>query len=298
MEQAPIVDVQKFLNQHPFSGFQWRIFGLCFMIVLLDGFDTAAIGYIAPSLIREWNVARPALGPVLSAALFGLAFGALGAGPLSDQLGRRLLLIGSVFLFAVACLASAFSATLEQLTILRFFTGLGLGAAMPNAVTMMSEYCPDGRRATLTNLARNVDQSNVLRLSTRRRFWGLFGGVDDPAIRLAKRTDAGWYRPLSVGGVDAEDAAGVGALHGGQSPAGGEDPGRAQPRVGCRCERGIICHDRACVALGDKERRLRPRAFPTVHHRVGDAVAGVLYGIGRLLRAGELDADPAEGRGY
>ena len=140
MEQAPIVNIQKFLNEHPFSGFQWRIFGLCFMIVLLDGFDTAAIGYIAPSLIREWNVARPALGPVLSAALFGLAFGALGAGPLSDRLGRRLLLIISVFVFGVACLASAFSATLEQLTILRFLTGLGLGAAMPNAVTIMSEH--------------------------------------------------------------------------------------------------------------------------------------------------------------
>jgi AAHS family 4-hydroxybenzoate transporter-like MFS transporter len=35
--------------------------------------------------------------------------------------------------------------------VLRFVTGLGLGAAMPNAVTLMSEYCPDGRRATLTN---------------------------------------------------------------------------------------------------------------------------------------------------
>jgi MFS transporter, AAHS family, 4-hydroxybenzoate transporter len=33
----------------------------------------------------------------------------------------------------------------------RFVTGLGLGAAMPNAVTLMSEYCPEGRRATLTN---------------------------------------------------------------------------------------------------------------------------------------------------
>jgi AAHS family 4-hydroxybenzoate transporter-like MFS transporter len=38
------------------------------------------------------------------------------------------------------------------LTTLRFITGLGLGAAMPNAVTMMSEFCPDNRRATLINL--------------------------------------------------------------------------------------------------------------------------------------------------
>ena len=152
MEQRSIVNVQHFLNEHPFSGFQWLVFAMCFVIVLLDGFDTAAIGYIAPSLIKEWNVARPALGPVLSAALFGLAFGAMAAGPLSDWLGRRVLLIASVAVFRVACLSSAFSSTLSELTVLRFLTGLGLGAAMPNAVTMMSEYCPDNRRATLTNL--------------------------------------------------------------------------------------------------------------------------------------------------
>src|SRR6266852_5301256 len=145
------IEVQTFLNEHPFSRFQWLIFALCFCIVLLDGFDTAAIGYIAPSLITEWGVERPALGPVLSAALFGLAFGALSAGPLGDRLGRKAVLIGSVLIFGVACLASAFSGSLTQLVIWRFVTGLGLGAAMPNAVTLMSEYCPDGRRATLTN---------------------------------------------------------------------------------------------------------------------------------------------------
>jgi AAHS family 4-hydroxybenzoate transporter-like MFS transporter len=145
------VNVQTFLNENPFSGFQWGILALCFLIVLLDGFDTAAIGYIAPSLIKEWGVTRPALAPVLSAALFGLAAGALSAGPLADHLGRKLVLIVSVLVFGVACLGSAFSADLNQLTILRFVTGLGLGAAMPNAVTLMSEYCPDHRRATLTN---------------------------------------------------------------------------------------------------------------------------------------------------
>jgi AAHS family 4-hydroxybenzoate transporter-like MFS transporter len=59
------------LNENPFSGFQYLIFALCFLIVLLDGFDTASIGYIAPSLVKEWGVSLPALAPVLSAALFG-----------------------------------------------------------------------------------------------------------------------------------------------------------------------------------------------------------------------------------
>lgn len=145
------VDVQGFLNQHRFSAFQWGIFALCFLIVLLDGFDTAAIGYIAPSLLKEWGLTRAALAPVLSAALFGLAAGGLIAGPVADKFGRKTVLVAAVALFGGACVWSAFAPDLLQLTILRFVTGLGLGAAMPNAVTLMSEYCPDQRRATLTN---------------------------------------------------------------------------------------------------------------------------------------------------
>jgi AAHS family 4-hydroxybenzoate transporter-like MFS transporter len=78
---AGALNVQEFLNGQRFSPFQWLIFGLCFLIVLLDGFDTAAIGFIAPSLLKEWGVTRQALAPVLSAALFGLAAGAILAGP-------------------------------------------------------------------------------------------------------------------------------------------------------------------------------------------------------------------------
>lgn len=145
------VNVQEFLNQNRFTPFQWLIFALCFLVVLLDGFDTAAIGFIAPSLIGEWGVSRQALAPVLSAALFGLASGAVLAGPLSDRLGRKLVLSVSTLLFGAACAWSAYATNLTELAVLRFITGIGLGAAMPNAVTMMSEYCPDKRRAMLTN---------------------------------------------------------------------------------------------------------------------------------------------------
>jgi AAHS family 4-hydroxybenzoate transporter-like MFS transporter len=147
---APL-DVQAFFNSQGFSGYQWLIFGLCFLVVLLDGFDTAAIGYIAPSLIGEWGVAKPALAPVLSAALFGLAAGALSAGPLADKFGRRAVLTVSVLVFGLGSMASGFAHSLDGLTALRFVTGLGLGAAMPNAVTLTSEYCPDKQRAMLTN---------------------------------------------------------------------------------------------------------------------------------------------------
>ena len=151
MQAGRDTDVQEFLDAHPFSPFQWVIFALCFTIVLLDGFDTAAIGYIAPSLIAEWGVSRPALAPVLSAALFGLAAGALAAGPLADRFGRKAVLTGSVLVFGIACLMSGYAGSLDTLVVWRFLTGLGLGAAMPNAVTLMSEFCPRGRRATIVN---------------------------------------------------------------------------------------------------------------------------------------------------
>lgn len=107
-----------------------RVVGLCFLVVLLDGFDTAAIGYVAPSLLKEWGIAKPDLAPVLSAALFGLAAGALAAGPVADRFGRRLVLIVSTLLFGAAGLACGFAGSLEQLTVLRFVTGIGLGAEL------------------------------------------------------------------------------------------------------------------------------------------------------------------------
>jgi AAHS family 4-hydroxybenzoate transporter-like MFS transporter len=152
MEETRTVDIQALINEQPFSRFQWLVFAMCFVIVLMDGFDTAAIGFIAPSLLSEWHIGRAALAPVLSAALFGLACGAILSGPVSDRCGRRLVLTLSVLLFGVACFASAYARDLTALTTLRFVTGIGLGAAMPNAVTLMSEYCPDGRRATIVNL--------------------------------------------------------------------------------------------------------------------------------------------------
>jgi len=138
MHQTRTVDVPTYINAHRFSGYQWVALILCFFVVAIDGFDTAAIGYIAPSLVQQWHIDRGSLGPVLSAALFGLAGGAIFAGPLADKLGRKTLLVLSVVFFGIASLATAFAQDLETLTALRFLTGLGLGAAMPNAVTLIS----------------------------------------------------------------------------------------------------------------------------------------------------------------
>lgn len=144
-------DVVAVINEQPFSWYQWLILILCFLIVVVDGFDTAVMGYLVPALIQEWSVKRSDLGPILSAALFGLAAGALFAGPLADRFGRKTVLLLSVLFFGVWSLVTAFAYDLQTMVALRFLTGLGLGAAMPNAITLMSEFAPVRRRSFIVN---------------------------------------------------------------------------------------------------------------------------------------------------
>ncbi|MDR5776611.1 MULTISPECIES: MFS transporter, partial [unclassified Caballeronia] len=149
---AKQLNVQEFLDSRPFAGFHWKILFLSLVVLILDGFDVVAMGFIAPALIADWKISRAALGPVLSMGLFGLAIGALTGGPLADRLGRRKVIIGAVIFFGVMSLASAWSPNVEVLSVLRFLTGLGLGASQPNAATLASEYAPKKHRSVMVTV--------------------------------------------------------------------------------------------------------------------------------------------------
>ncbi len=143
------IDAQALINDAPLSMYQWMIAIICFLIVFMDGIDTAAMGFIAPALAQDWGIAKSDLGPVMSAALGGMIFGALFSGPLADRYGRKIVLSIAMLIFGGFTLACAYSTTLDHLVIFRFLTGIGLGAAMPNATTLFSEYCPARKKSLL-----------------------------------------------------------------------------------------------------------------------------------------------------
>ncbi len=148
-QNSGTIDVAEFIDRQPVGGFQIKLLLTCAAVLFLDGFDTQAIGYVAPSLAKEWGLTKGALGPVFSAGLFGLMIGALLFGPLADRIGRKKIIIFSTLAFGLGALATAFVHDVNSLLAIRFLTGLGLGGAMPNAVAMTSEFNPRRRRATM-----------------------------------------------------------------------------------------------------------------------------------------------------
>jgi AAHS family 4-hydroxybenzoate transporter-like MFS transporter len=146
------LDIEAFIDERPFSPFQRAVLVLCFLVTFADGFDTAAVGFVAPALSRALNVPPPDLRQLLTTGFFGLALGALVAGPLADRVGRKRVLVGSLVVFGTFSLLTARADTLGELTLMRFLTGMGLGAALPNATTLTSEYCPASRRSLLIAL--------------------------------------------------------------------------------------------------------------------------------------------------
>ncbi|VEB67475.1 4-hydroxybenzoate transporter [Klebsiella quasipneumoniae] len=85
MNHMNVVDVKAWIDARPVSRFQWNVLLLCFIIIMLDGYDAAVMGFVAPALIEDWGISRAEMGPILGAAMFGVAIGALVAGPLSDR---------------------------------------------------------------------------------------------------------------------------------------------------------------------------------------------------------------------
>lgn len=149
MSATTTVEIRSLINQRGMSSRQWILTVLCALIVFADGIDVAIMGFVAPPIIAAWGISRAAFGAVMGAAPIGLAIGAVLAGSSSDWFGRRKVLLGSVLAFGMLTLLTSIANNVTELVLLRLLTGLGLGAAMPNATTLLSEYVPDKHKSAI-----------------------------------------------------------------------------------------------------------------------------------------------------
>src|SRR4029453_4068581 len=140
------IDVGSLLDDAPWSAYQKLLVAGTAMTIILDGLDNQLLGAALPALMREWNLPRPAFVPVQTAGLVGMMIGGAIGGGLGGRLGRRIALLGSVITFGLLTMLVSVAGGVGVLTLLRFFAGLGLGGAMPNAAALSSEYVPRRHR--------------------------------------------------------------------------------------------------------------------------------------------------------
>lgn len=127
---------------------------LCWATVTLEGFDIVALSAALPTILDGGHVGMDKASAtfVTTISLVGIMVGAILVGPLSDRWGRRSCILASIAVFSVFTLAVPLATNPETFGALRFVAGLGLGACMPAALTMMSEATPETQRARATTL--------------------------------------------------------------------------------------------------------------------------------------------------
>ena len=143
------VNIPELLANSQVGPLQRRVFILCALCLIIDGFDVQAMGYVAPAVVAELGIPRAALGPVFAAANFGVLIGSLVFSPVADKIGRRPVLIGATLFFATLTLATAFAQNIDQLFWLRLIGGIGMGCIIPNATALVGEFSPKAKRVTL-----------------------------------------------------------------------------------------------------------------------------------------------------
>jgi AAHS family 4-hydroxybenzoate transporter-like MFS transporter len=149
------VNINAVIDRSKLNGFQMTTFVLCSLCLMLDGFDAQAMGYVGPALIPLWKIPASTWGQIASATPLGVMFGSLLFSVLADKIGRRRVLIGVTFYYAVLTLATALANTPGQLFWIRLIAGLGLGGIMPNTVALSGEYSPARSRVTVMMVVAN-----------------------------------------------------------------------------------------------------------------------------------------------
>jgi len=135
-------DVTRAIDDGHFTRLQKLTYVLAALAIIVDGFDGQMIGYAIPLIMKEWGVTRAAFSMAVASGLAGMAIGSLSAGILADKFGRKPVLVASILLFGISTMTIGQATDVTTIALIRFFAGLGIGAALPAATTLTAEFIP------------------------------------------------------------------------------------------------------------------------------------------------------------
>jgi putative MFS transporter len=160
----------------------------------LDAMDVGLISFVMAALAKQWSLDATQQSWIGSIGFVGMAIGASVGGLLADRIGRRNVFALTLLVYGLATGAAGFSTGLAMLIALRFVVGLGLGAELPVASTLVSEYSPSAIRGRMVVILE--------------AFWAV-GWILAALIGyfIVPTSDNGWRWALFLGVVPAAYAA-------------------------------------------------------------------------------------------
>lgn len=125
-----------------------RMLAACFIVTVFEGYDLQSIGVAAPLLAKTLALGKAEIGYSLTATMAGLMVGAVSGGWLGDRHARASVLALGCLLFGLGSLATAVAWDLTSLVLCRGLTGVGIGVALPNVMSVLAAVTPRERLAT------------------------------------------------------------------------------------------------------------------------------------------------------
>ncbi|HEX9937190.1 MAG TPA: MFS transporter [Longimicrobium sp.] len=130
------------LDRLPFTPLHRRLLVVAGAGWAMDAMDVGLISFIMAALAPQWNLSAGTVAWIGSVGFIGMALGASLGGSVADRVGRRTVFAGTLLIYGVATGAAAFSWSVASLLAFRFLIGFGLGAELPVASTLVSEFAP------------------------------------------------------------------------------------------------------------------------------------------------------------
>jgi AAHS family 4-hydroxybenzoate transporter-like MFS transporter len=145
-EQTVKEQLDRVISDKQMTAFQVFVVIMCFILNMNDGIDVLVVSYTASEILTEWGLTKALQGYIFSAGLAGMTLGCLFIAPIADRIGRRKLFIFAVGLETLAMIFSSRVVSYNQLLLLRFLAGLGIGGLLPTMAAIASEFSNNRRK--------------------------------------------------------------------------------------------------------------------------------------------------------
>ncbi|MEM5318285.1 MFS transporter [Paraburkholderia sp. JHI869] len=146
------IDLRRLVDNAPIGRLHFAVILWCGIVSVLDGYDLSIAGVALPSMMKAMGVSPATAGIMVSSALFGMMFGAIGLGTLADRIGRRWAFVLCVGLFSVFTAVAGFANDPITFSLMRFLAGVGVGGVTPTVAAHVTEYSPRRLRTTLVSV--------------------------------------------------------------------------------------------------------------------------------------------------